>query len=268
MEEKVNLTAGVEQAWTNFMTFLPKFLMFLAILLVGYFLAKLIARGFNALLERVGFDRLVERGGIKRTLARTRYDATDLLSKIVFYTLMLFVLQFAFGVFGPTNPISNLLTGVIAYLPNIFVAAIIIVVAAAIAAGVKEILNATMAGLSYGKYIATLASIAILVVGIFAALDQLQIAPAIVQGLFYAGLAIVAGSAIIAIGGGGIRPMQGQWERALGRMREEAPRLKEEARLAPQRAQAKAEEWKRETEHAVHSEQHEQRPHETPRFRT
>lgn len=271
MEEKINLTAGVEQAWTNFMTFLPKFLMFLAILVVGYFLAKLIARGFNALLERVGFDRLVERGGIKRTLARTKYDASDLLSKIVFYTLVLFVLQFAFGVFGP-NPISALLTSVIAYLPNIFVAAIIVVVAAAIAAGVKEILNATMGGLSYGKYVATLASAAILVVGIFAALDQLQIAPAIVNGLFYAGLAIIAGSAIIAIGGGGIRPMQGQWERALNRMRAEAPRLKEEAQRAPQRAQAKAEEWKREAHEATaphaHGDQHEERPHEVPRFRT
>ena len=248
------------------MTFLPKFLMFLAILVVGYFLAKLVTKGFNALLERIGFDRLVERGGIKRTLARSRYDASDLLSKIVFYTLVLFVLQFAFGVFGP-NPISTLLTGIIAYLPNIFVAALIVVIAAAIAAGVKEILKATMAGLSYGKYVATLASSAILIVGVFAALDQLQIAPAIVNGLFYAGLAIIAGSAIIAIGGGGIRPMQGQWERALGRMREEAPRLKEEAKRAPQRAQAKAEEWKRDAEESVHAEHHE-RPHEAPRFRT
>ena len=266
MEEKVNLTAGVEQAWTNFMTFLPKFLMFLAILVVGYFLAKLVARGFDALLERIGFDRLVERGGIKRTLARTRYDASDLLSKIVFYTLVLFVLQLAFSVFGQ-NPITNLLNTVIAYLPNIFVAAIIVVVSAAIAAGVKEILNATMAALSYGKYVATFASLAILLVGIFAALDQLQIAPAIVHGLFFAGLAVVAGSAIIAIGGGGIRPMQGQWERALGRLHEEAPRLKEEAQRAPQRAQAKAEEWKREAQEAVH-EPHEERPQEVPRFRT
>jgi len=266
MEEKVNLTAGVEQAWTNFMTFLPKFLMFLAILLVGYFLAKLIARGFDALLERVGFDRLVERGGIKRTLARTRYDASDLLSKIIFYTLVLFVLQLAFSVFGQ-NPITNLLNSVIAFLPNIFVAAIIVVVAAAIASAVREILNATMAGLSYGRYIATTAWLAILAVGIFAALDQLQIAPAIVNGLFYTGLAIVAGSAIIAVGGGGIRPMQSQWERALARMREEAPRLKEEAQRAPQRAQAKAEEWKRDAQQAVH-EPHEERPHEVPRFRT
>src|SRR5687767_355964 len=238
MEEKVNLTAGVEQAWTNFMTFLPKFLMFLAILVVGYFLAKLIAKGFEAFLERVGFDRLVERGGIKRTLARTKYDASDLLSKIVFYTLVLFVLQFAFSVFGQ-NPVSNLLNSVITYLPNVFVAAIIVVVAAAIAAGVKEILNATMAGLSYGKYVATVASLAILAVGIFAALNQLQIAPAIVNGLFYAGLAIVAGSAIIAIGGGGIVPMQQRWQRALQRYDEEKPRLQQQMQGARERAEAR-----------------------------
>lgn len=267
MEDKVNLTAGVEQAWTNFMTFLPKFLMFLAILLVGWFLARLLAKGCNALLERIGFDRLVERGGIKRTLARTRYDASDLLSKILFYAVALFVLQLAFSVFGD-NPISALLTRVVAYLPNIFVAAIIVVIAAAIAAGVKDILNATMAGLSYGRYVATVASIMILVVGIFAALDQLQVAPTIVNGLFYAGLAIVAGSAIIAIGGGGIRTMQAQWERAMGRLQREAPRLKEEAQRAPQRAEAKMEEWKQEAQSAVHEEHQEERPHETPRFRT
>ena len=267
MEEKVNLTAGVEQAWANLITFLPKFLLFLAILLVGWFVARLLAKGCNALLERVGFDRLVERGGIKRTLARTRYDASDLLSKILFYAVVLFVLQIAFSVFGP-NPISALLTQVIAYLPNVFVAAIIVVIAAAIAAGVKEILNATMAGLSYGRYVATIASVAIMVVGVFAALDQLQIAPAIVNGLFYAGLAVVAGSAIIAIGGGGIKPMQARWEQALSKAQQEAPKLKEQAQQAPQKAQAVAQGWKQEARSAVQDEHHEERPHDAPRFRT
>lgn len=267
MEEKVNLTAGVEQAWTNFMTFLPKFLVFLAILLVGWFVARLLARGCNALLERVGFDKLVERGGIKRTLERTRYDASDLLSKILFYTVVLFVLQFAFGVFGP-NPISALLTQVIAYIPNIFVAAIIVVIAAAIAKGVKDILTVTMVGLNYGRIVANIASAAILVVGIFAALDQLQIAPAIVNGLFYAGLAVIAGSAIIAIGGGGIKPMQSRWEQMLGRMQREAPKLKEQVQHAPQKAQAVAQGWKQEAQSAVQEEHQEERPHEAPRFRT
>ena len=59
---------------------------------------------------------------------------------------MLFVLQFAFGVFGP-NPVSDLLAGIIAFLPKIIVA-IIIVIAAAVAAGVKTLIQGTLGGLS------------------------------------------------------------------------------------------------------------------------
>jgi hypothetical protein len=55
----------------------------------------------------------------------------------------------------------------------------------------------------------------VLVIGVFAALDQLSIAPSITTGLFYALLAIVAGSAIVAIGGGGIVPMRSRVERWL-----------------------------------------------------
>ncbi len=57
-------------------------------------------------------------------------------------------------------------------------------------------------------YVIAIAGAAILTVGVFAALNQLQVAPAIVTGLFYAILAIVVGSAVIAIGGGGVKPMQ------------------------------------------------------------
>src|SRR5688500_18012470 len=113
-----NFMSGAELAWANFVTFLPKLGLFLVILIAGFFIAKWLGKIDNAVLERVGFDRLVERGGIKRVLARTRYDASDILAKIVFYTIFLFVLQLAFGVFGP-NPISDLLTSVIAFLPNI-----------------------------------------------------------------------------------------------------------------------------------------------------
>ncbi|WP_199180911.1 MULTISPECIES: hypothetical protein [unclassified Cryobacterium] len=60
---------------------------------------------------------------------------------------MLFVLQFAFGVFGP-NPVSDLLAGIIAFLPKIIVAIIIIVIAAAVAAGVKTLIQGTLGGLS------------------------------------------------------------------------------------------------------------------------
>lgn len=237
-----SFTDGMSVMWANVMSFVPKFLVFLAVLVVGYFVAKLLARLFDALLLKLRFDDLVERGGVKRVLDRSGYHARTLLAKLLFYTICLFTLQFAFGVFGP-NPVSDLLTRVIAYLPSIFVAAIIVIVASAIAKGVKEILSASLGGFTFGQTVARFAAMAIVIVGVFAALNQLQIAPAIVNGLFYAALAVIAGSAIIAIGGGGIRPMQARWERALGRMEAEAPRLKQQAARTGEVAQQKTGEW-------------------------
>jgi Conserved TM helix len=233
--------AGLGDAWASVATFVPKFIAFLGILVIGYFIAKAISRILDRVLERIGFDRWVERGGVKRALERSRYDASSLLSRIVFYVIFLFVLQLAFGVFGP-NPISVLLAGVIAYLPKIFAAIVIVVVGSAIAAGVKELVEASLGGLSYGRTLAIGASVAILAVTIFAALDQLQIAPAIVRGLFYAILAIVVGSAVVAIGGGGIPTMRRYWERAADRAEIESSSVRREAGGAQQRIENRARE--------------------------
>lgn len=232
-------TNGLGDAWASIATFLPKIVGFLLILLIGYFVAKAVAKIIDGVLERVGFDKAVERGGVGSALAKSKYDASSLLGKVVFYALMLFVLQLAFGVFGP-NPVSVLITGVIAYLPNVFVAIIIVVIGAAIAAAAKEIVEASLGGLSYGRGLAFGASAAILVVAAFAALDQLQIAPRIVNGLFYAILAVVVGSAVVAVGGGGIQTMRGYWERAARRADEESGNLRDEAQGASERIQQRA----------------------------
>jgi len=109
-------------------TFVPMLLLFLVILIVGIFIAKAVAKALSAILERVGFDRAVERGGVKKALANSKYDASDVVAKIIYYALLLFVLQLAFGVFA-ANPISVLLAGIIAFLPKLIVAIIIVVVA-------------------------------------------------------------------------------------------------------------------------------------------
>lgn len=232
---------GLGDAWASIATFLPKLVGFLLILIIGYFIAKAISKILDRVLERVGFDKLVERGGVGKALESSQYDASAILGKIVFYALFLFVLQLAFGVFGP-NPISDLIRGVIAYLPNVFVAIVIVVIGAAIAAAVKEVIEASLGGLSYGRGLAFGASALILGVALFAALNQLNIAEDIVTGLFYAFLAIIVGSAVIAIGGGGIKTMSGYWERAAQKAEEESSNLKEEAQGSKERIQQRAQE--------------------------
>jgi hypothetical protein len=208
----IDLEQGFQDAWTRIATFIPKLVGFLVILLIGYVVAKLLSRLVEQLLERVGFDRWVERGSLKSALERSRLDASDILGVVTFWSVFLIGLQLAFGVFGP-NPVSDLLHGLIVYLPNVFVAVVILVITAALAKVVTDLLSAMLGAATGGAWIARAAGFAVLLVGIFAALDQLKIAPAIVNGLYYAILAIIVGSAIVAVGGGGIQTMRGYWER-------------------------------------------------------
>jgi hypothetical protein len=217
---------------TTIAEFVPKLALFLVILVIGIIIAKVIAKALNALLERTGFDRAVERGGIKRALSSSKMDASDIVAKLIYYTLLLFVLQLAFGVFG-ANPISRLIEDVIRFLPSLVVAIIILVVAASIAAAVKGLLENMIGGLSYGRALANIASAFILFLGVIAALNQVGVATTVTTPVLIAILATVAGVIIVGVGGGLIRPMQQRWEGYLSTAEREAPRLKAHAESAP-----------------------------------
>lgn len=227
-----NLSAAATDLWRTVAVFVPKLVAFLLILLIGWFVAKAIGKAVDKILERVGFDRAVERGGVKKALAKSQYDASGIVGKLVYYALLLFVLQLAFGVFGP-NPISDLITGVIAFLPKAIVAIIIVVVASAIAAAVRELIGNTLGGLSYGKVLANIASVFILGLGIIAALNQVGIATTVTMPVLIAVLATVAGILIVGVGGGLIRPMQSRWEGYLQTMSQESSRIREQVQQAP-----------------------------------
>jgi ABC-type polysaccharide/polyol phosphate export permease len=227
-----SFTNAVTDFFRTIATFVPKLVAFLLILVIGYFIAKAIGKAVDKVLERVGFDRAVERGGIKKALDRSSFDASALVGKLIYWALMLFVLQMAFGVFGP-NPISDLLTSVIAFLPKVIVAIIIVVITAAIATAVKELISTTLGGLSYGNLLAKIAAVFVVALGVIAALNQVGIATTVTMPVLIAVLATVAGILIVGVGGGLVRPMQGRWEQYLQRMSEETGRVREQVQQAP-----------------------------------
>jgi hypothetical protein len=225
--DQVNIGGALVDLWRAVLLFVPKAVAFIVILVVGWLVARAVLKIVDTVLERVGFNRAVERGGVQRALERTKYDASDILARLAYYAVLLFTLQFAFGVWGP-NAISDLLRGVISWLPRAFVAIVIVVVAAAIANAVRDLVSGALGGLSYGRVLADLTAVFILALGIIAALNQVGIATTVTMPVLIAFLATVAGILIIGVGGGLVKPMQARWDRWLDRMAEESRAIREQ----------------------------------------
>lgn len=224
----IDFQQGLTDAWSSVARFLPKAAAFLVILIVGWIIAKVVAKIVNAVLERVGFDRLVERGQLKQMMSRSKYDASDLLAKLAYYAILLIALQLGFGVFGP-NPVSDLLNGIVAWLPKAAVAIIIVVIAAAIATAVSDLVTNMLGGMSYGPMLGRIAAVFIWGIGIIAALNQIGVATSVTTPVLIAVLATIGGILVVGVGGGLVRPMEQRWNNWLGNLESEMPAMKGQA---------------------------------------
>jgi hypothetical protein len=202
-------------------------LIFVLILALGWLVATWIRRWVSRGLHRIGFDRVVENGGLQRVLGANQ--ASDLAARLVVFAFWIFVLQVGFGIFGP-NPVSDLIRSVIAWLPSLFVAVIIVVVATLIAGWVRGLISGALNGLPYGRTVGAVTQVLIIVLGIMAALNQLGVATTVTLPVLIAALATVAGIAIVGVGGGLIKPMQHRWERILNRAETETTLAREKVR--------------------------------------
>ncbi|MDI6101491.1 hypothetical protein QLQ12_23000 [Actinoplanes sp. NEAU-A12] len=239
------LSRGLSDMWRSVVLFLPSALVFLAIVIAGYLLARL-ARVLTAkTLRRVGFDRAVQRGPAGRLLKPGAPSATDVCARLAFFVVLLFALQLAFGLWGP-NPAGDLINALISWLPQVFVAIVIVVVTAAIAGAAHDLISAVLGGLGYARVLAKAAAAVIVTLGVIAGLDQIGIATSVTRPLLIAILATVAGVIIVGVGGGLIRPMQQRWEGWLDRAATESAVIRSQARAyAEERARQTAEEGAR-----------------------
>jgi hypothetical protein len=208
--------------------FVPKFLVFASMLLVGWLIARIARRLSVMVLSRIGFPRMVERSGLNRFLARAAaggndaerfaaradLDATTLVARLVYCAVLLVTVQLAFGVWGP-NAVSALISDIVGWLPRAAVAVIIVVVAAALAQGARRAVGAILGGTTYARPLAAVAWFLVLGMGIVAALNQIGVGQSVTTPLLITVLATVGGILVVGAGGGLIRPMQHRWERIL-----------------------------------------------------
>ncbi len=215
----ITFRQGIEDAWSNVAQFIPKLVGALIILLIGLWVARIIRKIVHRVLTRLRFDQVVDRSGLGGYLERAGYaDSALLLAKVVYYGVVLIVLKLAIGAFGQSD-IQDALDSMLAFIPKIFVALIIVVITGAVANGVRNMVSPAVAHLDYGKAITRVVVAAIWTIGVFAALDQIQIAQDIVDTLFKTLVASLGAILVIMFGVGGVWAARDRfWPRVFDRI--------------------------------------------------
>ena len=181
------------------LTFIPKLLGFLVILIVGLIIASLVSKAVTFLLRRVGFDNLANRIGLTRFEERmgVKLDPAGVLGKVVYWFIFLIFLIPATDSLG-LPAVSNILNSLVAYIPNVFVAILILFLGTLAATFASDLVRGATASVNVGNpnLFANIARYAIIGFAVIMALEQLQITPALLNILFTA----IVGSAAIAFG--------------------------------------------------------------------
>lgn len=200
----IDWTEGFEEAWNDVATFIPKFAAALAVFIIGWIVAKVIRKAIVKVLNKVDLDKYVDKAGIGAPLERAGYpNSVDLIGKIIYFGLMLLVLQLAVGVFGDSD-ISDAIDDMVAFIPKLIVAIVIVIITGVIANAVRELIAPAVAHLSSGDLLKKAAVVGIWLIGGFAALDQLQIAKDVVDTLFETIVYSLGFIIVIKFGVGGI----------------------------------------------------------------
>jgi len=224
----MDMGQSLRTAWEAVASFVPLLIGFLVILALGWLIAWLVGKAVAKGLHGVGLDRALHRGGVGEYFERSRWGASELAGKIIYYVGLLFVFTLAFNVFGP-NPISSLLSEVIAWIPHGIVALVIVVVTAMIAKAVRDVVSGALGGLSYGRFLANVAAVFVLALGVIAALNQMGVAMSVTMPVLIAALATIGGIIVVGVGGGLIKPMQQRWANWLDVAERETSKLSEQA---------------------------------------
>ena len=193
--------------WSDVVMFLPTLVVAILVLVLGWILASMLKRivikifrtmKVNDALNAAGVDTLVERAGYP-------LKAGVFVGTLVKWFIIAVFFVAVLDILGMTQVTEFVRDVVLGYLPNVIVAVLILLLASIVANMASTAVTAGMRTAQMGKpeFFGKIAYYAIIIFATLAALNQLKIAPELVQMLF-AGLVFALALALgLAFGLGG-----------------------------------------------------------------
>jgi hypothetical protein len=192
--------------WSGFAAIVPQIAFAIILLIFGWIVAMFLEQVVSRLLKVVKLNDYLEKAGALEGLkkAEVKFDASAFLSGIVRWFVFFVFLMAVADLLG-LSAFNAFLTSVLLYVPNIVLAALILLVTAIAADLLDRVVSGSVraAGFSYGSMVGSLARWSVFVFGFIAALQQLGIATDLLQTLVTGIVAMIAIAGGLAFGLGG-----------------------------------------------------------------
>ena len=201
------LVMSFQNLWGGVIGFAPKLIIALIIFIIGLLVASIIGRFVDKIISSLRVDSAFKSVGVDEMLHKGGFtlNSGHFIGGLVKWFLVIVFLVASLDILGLSQVNDFLKNVVLGYLPNVIVAALILVVAAFIAHAMQRIVvgSAKAAGAPSTHFLGGLTKWSIWAFAILAALYQLGIAGAFAQTLFTGFVAMVAIAGGLAFGLGG-----------------------------------------------------------------
>jgi len=192
--------------WESFLLYIPNLIMGLLLLIFGWFIAYGLGKLATEILKKIKFDNLFAKEDWHEAMqkAKINLQASAFVGSIIKWIVYIIFIWAAVGAFGLTY-FSQFMSEILAYIPNVIVAALIFVVAVIFADFLSKIVVVTTekAKFKFTSFAGKIVKWSIWIFAIFAILIQLGIAEELIITLFTGVVALIVIAGGIAFGLGG-----------------------------------------------------------------
>lgn len=201
-----------QDAFRQIIALAPQVLAMLVVLVLGYVVARVLARIASALSEAIGLQTAAERSGLLDSMKHVGIDKSVpwIVGQIIFWLTMCIFLTAGFNILQ-LEALSSAMQDLVAYIPRLLVATVVIVVGLLVAAFLRGVVatSADRVGVTYAQHLANGCYYVLALLTFIAAFEQLGIRFDLLQDMILIAFGALAVGFALAFGLGGRDVMGG-----------------------------------------------------------
>lgn len=200
-------TGSLQSLWFGFVSFVPNLIIAIIIFIIGWVIASLVGKAVDQVITALKIDNLFKSAGADELMQKAgmKLNVGGFVGAVVKWFIIVVFLMTSLEILGLTQVNDFLRESVLYYLPQVIIAALVLVIASVLARAMKRIVSASAkaANVHSANLLGTVANYAIWIFAFIIVLSELGIAATFMQILFSGLVAMLAIAGGLAFGLGG-----------------------------------------------------------------